>query len=271
MLCATPPKATAPIRLRLHCRRGAGQRRGHICTGTGLTPASSAPGLGSLPPRRGPAPWPHLHRDWARRSHICAAATSAPGLGSLAPATSSSGRCGPSPGADVATQASPIPMQATRVISDLAGFSCHVATGTAARLQRMPPRFIIARMQHMARTGGGGCNGPIYRDRRDERRRRRVLRTVTYADGVALLYRFMGHSRCTPHVACYDGALCTLHGACCISCFAWCTSRAAAFTCARHRCARCSWCGHCKKLDPIYKKLAKAFATIPSVSAAYRE
>ena len=30
-----------------------------ICTETGLTPATSAPGLGS--------PLPHLHRDWARR------------------------------------------------------------------------------------------------------------------------------------------------------------------------------------------------------------
>ena len=30
----------------------------HCCTGTGLTPATSAPGLGS--------PLPHLHRDWAR-------------------------------------------------------------------------------------------------------------------------------------------------------------------------------------------------------------
>jgi hypothetical protein len=31
----------------------------HICTGTGLTPTTSAPGLGS--------PLPHLHRDWAHR------------------------------------------------------------------------------------------------------------------------------------------------------------------------------------------------------------
>ena len=35
----------------------------HICTGTGLTPATSGPGLGS--------PLPHLHRDWARPCHIC--------------------------------------------------------------------------------------------------------------------------------------------------------------------------------------------------------
>ena len=36
----------------------------HICTGTGLAPATSAPGMGS--------PLPHLHRDWARPFHICA-------------------------------------------------------------------------------------------------------------------------------------------------------------------------------------------------------
>ena len=37
--------------------------RSHICTGTGLTAPTSAPGLGS--------PLPHLQRDWAHRSHIC--------------------------------------------------------------------------------------------------------------------------------------------------------------------------------------------------------
>ncbi len=36
----------------------------HICAGTGLTPATSAPGLGS--------PRPHLRRDWAHPGHICA-------------------------------------------------------------------------------------------------------------------------------------------------------------------------------------------------------
>ena len=36
--------------------------RCHICTGTGLTPATSAPGLGS--------PLPHLRRDWAHPCHI---------------------------------------------------------------------------------------------------------------------------------------------------------------------------------------------------------
>jgi hypothetical protein len=51
------------------------------------TQRSPAPGLGSSPP--------HRHRDWARRCHICtgtglAAATSAPGLGSP-PATSAPG------------------------------------------------------------------------------------------------------------------------------------------------------------------------------------
>jgi hypothetical protein len=51
----------------------------HICTGTGLNSATSAPGLGST--------LPHLRRDWAQLCHICAgtglnSATSAPGLGS---------------------------------------------------------------------------------------------------------------------------------------------------------------------------------------------
>jgi hypothetical protein len=68
----------------------------HICTGTALTPATSAPGLHSpLPHLRRDCthpchiyagPLPHPHRDWARRCHIrtgtgLAAATSAPGLG----------------------------------------------------------------------------------------------------------------------------------------------------------------------------------------------
>ncbi len=49
----------------------------HICAETGLTPATSAPGLGSPPP--------HLRRDWAHPCHICTGtgftpATSAPGL-----------------------------------------------------------------------------------------------------------------------------------------------------------------------------------------------
>ena len=54
---------------------------------TGLTAATSAPGLGP--------PLPHLHRDWAHPCHICTAtgltpATSAPGL-ELAAATSAPG------------------------------------------------------------------------------------------------------------------------------------------------------------------------------------
>jgi hypothetical protein len=76
----------------------------HICTGTGLTPSTSAPGLGSPPPhllrdsahpcahlhRDWAHPCAHLHRDWAHPCHICAGtglihATSAPGLGSPPP------------------------------------------------------------------------------------------------------------------------------------------------------------------------------------------
>ncbi len=40
----------------------AGRLVGHICAGTGPTPATSAPGLGS--------PWPHRRRDWAHPGHI---------------------------------------------------------------------------------------------------------------------------------------------------------------------------------------------------------
>ena len=51
------PAAAPP---RLHLRRDCAHRC-HICTGTGLTPATSAPGLGS--------PLPHLHWDCAHHSH----------------------------------------------------------------------------------------------------------------------------------------------------------------------------------------------------------
>jgi hypothetical protein len=47
----------------------------HICTGTALTPATSAPRLGS--------PLPHLHRDWAYPAHICTGT----GLTGLTPPT----------------------------------------------------------------------------------------------------------------------------------------------------------------------------------------
>ena len=54
----------------------------HICPGTGLTPVTSAPGLGSR--------LPHLHQDWAHRCHICTGTgltptTSAPGSSSSLP------------------------------------------------------------------------------------------------------------------------------------------------------------------------------------------
>ena len=56
--------------------------RCHICTRTGLTPATSAQGLGPSQP--------HLHRDWARSCNICTGtwlipAISAPELGSFLP------------------------------------------------------------------------------------------------------------------------------------------------------------------------------------------
>ena len=69
--------AAAPLpRLHRDCQCA---HPGHVCAGTGLTPATSAPGLGSPPP--------HRHRDWASPRHVCTGtgltlATSAPGLGS---------------------------------------------------------------------------------------------------------------------------------------------------------------------------------------------
>ncbi len=61
----------------------------HICTGTALAAATSAPGTGRTPPTSAPglgSPLPHLHRDWAHPAYICTGtgltpATSAPGLG----------------------------------------------------------------------------------------------------------------------------------------------------------------------------------------------
>jgi hypothetical protein len=72
---------------RLHPPRSVLWVRRHICTGPGLTPATSAPGLDSPPPHLH-RDWthprhictgtgltlPHLHRNWARRCHICAGA-----------------------------------------------------------------------------------------------------------------------------------------------------------------------------------------------------
>jgi hypothetical protein len=64
---------------------GLGSPTAHICTGTGLSPATSAPEPGSPP-----ATVAHLHRDGAHTCHICTEtaltpATSAPGLGSPLP------------------------------------------------------------------------------------------------------------------------------------------------------------------------------------------
>ena len=45
------------------CAKLGSPHPGHICAGTGLIPATSAPGLGSL--------LPHLLQDWAHRCRIC--------------------------------------------------------------------------------------------------------------------------------------------------------------------------------------------------------
>ena len=63
MLAKTNPRAqTDDIRTPLKNRVKVSQRRCHICAGTGLTPATSAPGLGS--------PLPRLHRNWAHHRRI---------------------------------------------------------------------------------------------------------------------------------------------------------------------------------------------------------
>ncbi len=70
----------------VHAHKARPPHRVFTCTwqcafaGTGPTPATSAPGLGS--------PLPRLHLDWAHPCHICTGngltpATSAPGLGAL--------------------------------------------------------------------------------------------------------------------------------------------------------------------------------------------
>ena len=73
----------------------------HICAGTGLTPATSAPGLGSPLPHLRRDRASHLHEDCARPAHICTGtglgpAKSAPGLG-LGTATSAPGLRSPRP------------------------------------------------------------------------------------------------------------------------------------------------------------------------------
>jgi hypothetical protein len=88
--CVEVPAAT---RATTAHRRMRWAHPGHICTGTALTAATSAPAMGS--------PLPHLHRDCAHGCHICAgnglaAATSAPGLG-LAAAASAPGLASPGP------------------------------------------------------------------------------------------------------------------------------------------------------------------------------
>jgi hypothetical protein len=73
MYCRAALQASAPSRGDSFIEQCA-----HIGAGTGLTPPTSAPGLGS--------PRPHLRRDWAHPAHICARTgltppTSAPSRG----------------------------------------------------------------------------------------------------------------------------------------------------------------------------------------------
>jgi hypothetical protein len=58
----------------------------HICAGTGLHCATSAPGLGP--------PLPHLHRNWAFRAHICKGTGPAPAGQLCAGADGATRACG---------------------------------------------------------------------------------------------------------------------------------------------------------------------------------
>jgi hypothetical protein len=80
--CVRSPTTSAPTGQRLLLRASAGTKGAHPAHTCTLTPATSAPGLGS--------PRPHLHRDSAHPAHTCsvtghAPATSAPELGSPLP------------------------------------------------------------------------------------------------------------------------------------------------------------------------------------------
>jgi hypothetical protein len=67
----------------------------HICTGTGRTTPTSAPGLGA-------APRPHLHRDWAHLAYTCT------GTERTAPTSSSASDVGPLMVTEACTARAPI-------------------------------------------------------------------------------------------------------------------------------------------------------------------
>ena len=139
----------------------------HICTGTGLTLPTSAPGPGSppchvctrtghTPPTSAPGPGPprpHLRRDQTRPAHICTGtgpspSTSAPGLGSPRPhvrrdwAHRKPLQCGALPRLDLRTAAGRrfgLNVRRTPDDSARSGRPCHVASGHAT-LQRYTAR-----------------------------------------------------------------------------------------------------------------------------------
>jgi hypothetical protein len=108
-------------------------RPNHGCTGTGLAPATSAPGLGS--PRR------HWPQHWAHPCHIChrtglAPATSAPGLGRLQPlATSAREGAGPHSVMRAFTQASNGPAALEALVQRGGG----VQDAVRSSRRRLPP------------------------------------------------------------------------------------------------------------------------------------
>jgi hypothetical protein len=158
------PGNHSPAGGRDRCARG-GAKQGattfpcHSCTGTGLTPASSAPGPGS--------PLPHLRRDWAHPCLICTGtgrspATSAPGLGSPLPHLHRdwAHQCGT--GLTPATSAPGLGLPLPQLHRDWA-HPCHICTGTAllqVHMRSWRPegcgqgvRVVLARRRE--RYGGG--------------------------------------------------------------------------------------------------------------------
>jgi hypothetical protein len=142
----------------------------HTCAGTGLTPATSAPGLGSpLPHLRrdwvhrchicmGTAlPLPHLHWDWAYPCHTCAGtgltpATPAPGLGPSLPhlrrdwaySCHTCAGTGPIPATSAPGLRSPLP----HLRRDWA-HPCHICAGTGLAVLATSTAAFTAHQRHV--------------------------------------------------------------------------------------------------------------------------
>ncbi len=180
----------------------------HICARTGLTPSTSAPGLGS--------PRPHLHRDWAHPVHICAgtgltAATSAPGLGSPLPHLHRTGRTCPCWATTRHNHSRILLHLRTRWphFVDSAFIRLKPATDTGSRHASVPPATITSASPYLPWPAAGSYG-------RDA------------ASGRPLRCRAVRVARCMPcgmrlHAACHVACGCMLRAmwhavACCVPC-----------------------------------------------------